>query len=94
MSHDRSSRRDPPRGRPTRAIRRASAPPHAAPDAEQAARHWIIGPRADLDGFLCQVAAICEAAGPGGGPPDILWLREIAKVYGLVPAEPPAADPR
>ena len=83
MSHDTSSHG---RLRPTRAIHRAAAP-QAARDAAQVARHWIIGPRADLDGFLCQVAAICEATGPGGGPPDILWLREIAKVYGLVPAE-------
>lgn len=72
-------------GRPTRPIRRESAP--ASEHAAHAARHWIIGPRADLDGFLCQVAAVCEATGPGGGPPDILWLREIAKVYGLLPAE-------
>jgi hypothetical protein len=79
MSHDSRSAR---RGRPTRAIHRATAP-----DATHAARHWVIGPNADLDGFLCQVAAICEASGPGGGPPDILWLREIAKVYGLVPVE-------
>ena len=80
MSHDSTS--DQRRVRSTRAIHRASAP-----EATHAARHWIVGPRADLDGFLCQVAAICEATGPGGGPPDILWLREIAKVYGLVPAE-------
>ena len=79
MSHDTRSVRH---GRPTRAIHRATAP-----DATHAARHWVIGPNADLDGFLCQVAAICEASGPGGGPPDILWLREIAKVYGLVPVE-------
>ena len=71
MSHDASHR---PRGRHTAATRRADAP-----------RHWVIGPHADVDGFLCQVAAICEATGPGGGPPDILWLREIAKAYGLVP---------
>jgi hypothetical protein len=69
-------------GRPTRRIRRESAPA-----SEHAARHWVIGPRADVDGFLCQVAAVCEATGPGGGPPDILWLREIAKVYGILPAE-------
>ena len=86
MSHDTSSHR---RLRPTRAIHRAKAPRHAAPDAAHAGRHWVVGPTADLDGFLCQVAAICEATGPGGGPPDILWLREIAKVYGLVPAERP-----
>ena len=79
MSHDHSSS---PRLRPTRAIHRASAP-----EATHAGRHWVVGPHADLDGFLCQVAAICEAAGPGAGPPDILWLREIAKVYGLIPVE-------
>ena len=84
MTHDTSSRA---RLRPTRAVPRQSAP-----DAASAGRHWVLGPRADLDGFLCQVAAICEATGPGGGPPDILWLREIAKVYGLVPAERQAAE--
>ena len=78
MPDDRSPTDVPPL-RPTRAIHRV-----AAPRAEDAGRRWIIGPRADVDGFLCQVAAICEATGPGGGPPDILWLREIAKVYGLV----------
>lgn len=59
-----------------------------APDNPEAGRRWVIGPRADVDAFLCQVAAVCEASGPGGGPPDILWLREIAKVYGLVPVDP------
>lgn len=73
MSHDASPR---PRGRRTAAIRR-----------DAASSHWVIGPRADVDGFLRQVAAICEATGPGGGPPDILWLREIAKAYGLVPVD-------
>ena len=89
MTHDTSSRS---RLRPTRAIHRVPAPRvavprHDAPDAADVARHWVIGPSADLEGFLCQVAAICEATGPGGGPPDILWLRELARVYGLVPAE-------
>ena len=80
MSHDISPRR---RGRPSRDAHRAAA-----------TRQWIIGPRADVDGFLCQVAAICEATGPGGGPPDILWLREIAKVYGLVPTGSSRDDDR
>ena len=78
MSDDRPTI-DAPSLRQTRAIPRVTAP-----RAEHTGRRWIIGPRADVDGFLCQVAAVCEAAGPGGGPPDILWLREIAKVYGLV----------
>lgn len=65
--------------RPTRAVPRATVP------SADAGRHWVIGPDADVDGFLRQVAAVCEASGPGGGPPDVVWLREIAKVYGLVP---------
>ena len=71
---------------PARATR--PLPRVTAPDNPDAGRRWVIGPRADVDGFLCQVAAVCEAGGPGGGTPDILWLREIAKVYGLVPVEP------
>ena len=81
MSHD-STTPGVPHGRPTRLVRR-----ERAPASGPAGRHWVIGPRADVDGFLCQVAAVCEATAPGGGPPDILWLREIAKVYGMVPAE-------
>ena len=81
MPHD-SSTPGAGKGRPTRLVRR-----ERAPTAQHAARHWVIGPRADVDGFLCQVAAVCEATGPGGGSPDILWLREIAKVYGIVPVE-------
>jgi hypothetical protein len=67
---------------------RATKPvPRAAMLNADAGRHWVVGPEADVDGFLRQVAAVCEASGPGGGPPDVVWLREIAKVYGLVPKE-------
>lgn len=71
-------------GRTTRPLKRVAAP------SSDAGRHWIVTPDADLDGFLRQVAAVCEATGPGGGPPDFVWLKEVARVYGLVPVEPRA----
>lgn len=77
MSIDTTETTAAPRARSTRPI-----PRHTAPAAD---RHWIVGQDADLDGFLRQVAAVCEATGPGGGPPDVVWLKEIARVYGLVP---------